>query len=317
MKLPAAQKSNAPKKCGLNIFTQSMQNEVDVEASRIKQGLHPRVQVNLTTSRRVTEDMEALQKEDPSVFQFDELIEGDGRKRESIEGLEQKKRVGLFVPSGGPLKVQSSQYISQLERRKEFRDMEKEIIEQRVINRDRKKEKDAHEDKEVFVTSAYKDRLKEREEFQRELALKEKIDDARDASKMEHGFGFAALHRNMLEEGLRKPVGDGVPASDDTGASSSSANLKEESAVKSDIKEERTDVKDDLRGLKREISADVAGKRHKVEQVQLKEKQEQDEIAENEKQNQRREKEKQEQQEREEKANSARERYLARKKASV
>ena len=78
-----------------------MQNEVDVEASRIKQGLHPRVQVNLTTSRRVTEDMEALQKEDPSVFQFDELIEGDGRKRESIEGLEQKKRVdynffGLF-----------------------------------------------------------------------------------------------------------------------------------------------------------------------------------------------------------------------------
>merc|ERR1712112_4825 len=189
-----------------------------------------------------------------------------------IEGLEQKKRVGLFVPSGGPLKVQSSQYISQLERRKEFRDMEKEIIEQRVINRDRKKEKDAHEDKEVFVTSAYKDRLKEREEFQRELALKEKIDDARDASKMEHGFGFAALHRNMLEEGLRKPVGDGVPASDDTGASSSSVNLKEESAVKSDIKEERTDVKDDLRGLKREISADVAGKRHKVEQVQLKEK---------------------------------------------
>merc|ERR1712114_3913 len=265
-----------------------------------------------------------LQKEDPSVFQFDELIEGDGRKRESIEGLEQKKRVGLFVPSGGPLKVQSSQFLRlsplfarEILRRKEFRDMEKEIIEQRVINRDRKKEKDAHEDKEVFVTSAYKDRLKEREEFQRELALKEKIDDARDASKMEHGFGFAALHRNMLEEGLRKPVGDGVPASDDTGASSSSANLKEESAVKSDIKEERTDVKDDLRGLKREISADVAGKRHKVEQVQLKEKQEQDEIAENEKQNQRREKEKQEQQEREEKANSARERYLARKKASV
>jgi len=314
MKLPAAQKSNAPKKCSLNIFTQSMRNEVDVEASRIKQGLHPRVQVNLTTSRRVTEDMEALQKEDPSVFQFDELIEDDGRKRESIEGLEQKKRVGLFVPSGGPLKVPSSQYISQLERRKEFRDMEKEIIEQRVINRDRKKEKDAHEDKEVFVTSAYKDRLKEREEFLRELASKEKIDDARDASKMEHGFGFAALHRNMLEEGLRKPV---VPVSDDTGASSSSANLKEESAVKSDIKEERTDVKDDLRGLKREISADVAEKRHKVEQVQLKEKQEHDETAENEKQNQRREKEKQEQQEREQKANSARERYLARKKASV
>jgi len=315
MKLPAAQKSNVPKKCSLNIFTQSMQNEVDVEASRIKQGLHPRVQVNLTTSRRVTEDMEALQKEDPSVFQFDELIEDDGRKRESIEGLEQKKRVGLFVPSGGPLKVPSSQYISQLERRKEFRDMEKEIIEQRVINRDRKKEKDAHEDKEVFVTSAYKDRLKEREEFLRELASKEKIDDARDASKMEHGFGFAALHRNMLEEGLRKPVG--VPVSDDTGASSSSANLKEESAVKSDIKEERTDVKDDLRGLKREISDDVTGKRHKVEQVQLKEKQEHDETAENEKQNQRREKEKQEQQEREQKANSAKERYLARKKASV
>jgi len=243
----AAKKKSEPKKApaGLSIFAESMKEEENKEEERIRQGFHPRVQITSGTSRQLEEQMGSIMKEDPTAFQYDELTVADedaalAKKKNQVqtEGLEQKKRVGLFIPTGGPQQGQKSQYISKLEKVKEFRDMEKEIVEQRVINRDRKKEKNLYGDKDVFVTSAYKERLKERDSFLREQALKDHQDEVRDAGKMENGMGFAAFHRTLLDSACdAKPV-----PSASSGASASASHT-----AKKEVKKEQGDGEDERR----------------------------------------------------------------------
>eukprot|EP00397_Hematodinium_sp_SG-2012_P034880 GEMP01037453.1.p1 GENE.GEMP01037453.1~~GEMP01037453.1.p1 ORF type:complete len:352 (+),score=116.26 GEMP01037453.1:56-1111(+) len=341
----AAQKKPEPKKphAAMNLFAQSMQDEDAVEAARIKQGFHPRVQINQSTSRRVREDMDALMKEDPNVFQFDELLEDDpalsskARQAGPTEGLEQKKRVGLFIPDGGP-QTSESQYVSRLEKMKEFRDMEKEIIDQRVINRERKKDQNQHGDKEVFVTSAYKDRLKEREKFQKDMALKEKMDEARDASKMEHGLGFVALHRTLLDSGrdatkkTENPTTEAkheVKAEMEEDRARSSSSRHNDDDVKRQIDEStprrpkqeegerRPKREEGERSPKREEEGERKPKREEPAAIDEEPTQKKIKVVCNEeRQKEERQREETAKKEREDKAQSARERYLARKKAT-
>lgn len=212
----AAAKKPEPKKApaGLSIFAESMEEEENVEKERIKQGFHPRVKISSGTSKQLEEQMDTIAKEDPTAFQFDELLAEDedaclakAKSKVQTEGLDQKKRVGLFIPTGGPNDGKKSQYIQKLEKVREFREMEKEIVEQKVINRERKKEKNLYGEKDVFVTSAYKERLKERDSFLKAQKAKDEEDEARDAGKMEHGMGFAAFHRTLLDSACdTKPV---------------------------------------------------------------------------------------------------------------
>jgi len=213
----AAKKKPEPLKkapAGLSIFAESMEEEENAEKERIKQGFHPRVEISGGTSKQLEEQMDSIVKEDPTAFQFDELLAEDedaslakAKSKVQTEGLDQKKRVGLFIPTGGPNEGQKSQYIQKLEKVREFREMEKEIVEQKVINRERKKEKNLYGEKDVFVTSAYKERLKERDSFLKAQKAKDEEDEARDAEKMEHGMGFAAFHRTLLDSACdTKPV---------------------------------------------------------------------------------------------------------------
>jgi len=238
----AGAKAAAPKKTvatsAFNLFSASMDAEDEMEETRTKQGYHPRVPLNTFQSKTVDEELKKIQEEDPTAFQFDELLEDEdekireAKKKIQVEGLEQKKRVGLFVPDGGPQVNQQSRYIGNLEKAKEFRDMEKEIIEQRVINRDRKKDITKHGEKDAFVTSAYKKRLEERDEFLRGQRAKEIRDEERDATKMEHGLGFAALHRTLLDT-VDKPR---IKKGDDDQTASASSPTKRE--IKEEIKKE-------------------------------------------------------------------------------
>jgi len=313
------QKKPQPGRLAVNIFAEAMQAEEKAETERKKKELHPHVQVNVSVSKGEQEQMDRLQNEDKTVFQYDELLDDktasvrQASQKGPTEGLEQKKRIGLFVPAGGPKVDGRSNYIEKLQKVMERREIEKEIIEQRVINRERKKDQELFGEKEVFVTSAYKERLKERKQFEVEMLEKDRVDAARDAAKMEHGLGFAALHRTFLDREDAQHAA-GVGGYEKAGPSVAKQEVKEEvtetaaSELQRDPKTKKEEVKEEIKDEEQEAKVAPPPSK-KLKQLTAEEeeaaRQEQEALKAREKV------------EREDKAKSARERYLARKKAAA
>jgi len=151
-----------------------------------------------------------LLAQDPSVFQYDEVLDDikAERNEESVaqavraDVQTQKKRTGLTVPEGAEgvrtgVKRQTK-YIEKVKVATDRRRVEQQIVEDRLL----KKEKNARKDAEVFVTEAFKEELKKRQKFVDELERQEAMDEARAAEKQEHGTGFADMYRNLLNGGL-------------------------------------------------------------------------------------------------------------------
>jgi len=153
---------------------------------------------------------EILQTEDPTIFQYDEVIDDikEDLDLQSItqnvrtDALQQKKRIGLTVPSGADgVKTgtkRQAKYIEKVLVATDRRKVEQQIIEDRLL----KKEKEQNKDCEVFVTEAFKEELKRRKKFEDDLQEQELRDQQRAADKQEHGSGFADMYRNLLNGGL-------------------------------------------------------------------------------------------------------------------
>lgn len=247
---------------------------------------------------------EAIMAEDPTVFQYDEVID-DIKEEMNLEAtassirtdvMQQKKRVGLTVPAGAEeVKTgskRSAKYIEKVIVATDRRKVEQQIIEDRLL----KKEKEARKDCEVLVTEAFKEELKRRKKFEDELEAQDLRDSIKAAEKQEHGLGFADMYRNLLNGGLATSRGcekirELAPAREDL------PEVKlEEFEAKAEVKEE-LDVKEEVKKEEEEekllIPAAPALFREKVQAA-----------AEDKKV-------------REEKAMSAKERYLARKKGQA
>lgn len=85
-------------------------------------------------------------EEDPSVFAYDEVY--DDMKSEAASGNQDK---GTKKPK----------YMDNLMKSAELRKREKERREEKTIQKEREQEGDEFKDKEAFVTTAYKEKLKE------------------------------------------------------------------------------------------------------------------------------------------------------------
>eukprot|EP00440_Ansanella_granifera_P056900 gb/GFBE01061680.1/.p1 GENE.gb/GFBE01061680.1/~~gb/GFBE01061680.1/.p1 ORF type:complete len:358 (+),score=136.44 gb/GFBE01061680.1/:1-1074(+) len=250
---------------------------------------------------------EALMAEDPSVFQYDEVLDDmkeemgleTGPEKIRAEALTQKKRVGLHVPEGAQeVKTgtkRSAKYIEKVMLATDRRRVEQQIVEDRLL----KKEKEARKDAEVFVTAGFKEELKRRKKFEDELEAQEVRDQINAAEKQENGAGFASMYRNLLNGGLASGRG-GEKVKDIKAARE---DLEEEQeVVKEEVKEEEEDedkLKAELVPLvpKAEVKEEATSEGHGVQDVK----------ADPDKKVDEREK-------REEKALSAKERYLLRKK---
>jgi len=248
---------------------------------------------------------EKMMSEDPSVFQYDEVLD-DIKEELGVEsaadkiradGLQQKKRVGLHVPDGADaVKTgikRSAKYVDKVKIATDRRRVEQQIVEDRLL----KKEKEARKDSEVFVTEAFKEELKRRKKFEDELEAQEEMDQRNAAEKQEHGAGFASMYRNLLNGGLASSRGgekvrEVQPAREDL-------EVKEEMK---DIKDEDDDkIKAELAPLveKAEVKEEQSSEQHGVQDVAA--------LAAPGSKEEAKEK-------REEKALSAKERYLLRKK---
>lgn len=157
---------------------------------------------------------EVMMASDPTVFQYDEILDDmkEENGQEKVQAVRtdvllQKKRVGLTVTAGADDVKNGSKrpakYIEQVLIATDRRRVEQQVIEDRLL----KKEKEARKDCEVFVTEAFKEELKKRKKFEDELEQQDMKDKFRAADKQENGLGFAEMYRNLLNGGLASSRG--------------------------------------------------------------------------------------------------------------
>lgn len=262
---------------------------------------------------------EALQASDPTVFQYDEVID-DVQSARDVEGpsqavrtsaLEQKKRVGLVIPQGGAGVAtgsrRTSKYIENVIVATDRRRAEQQIVEDKLLRKD----KDKFAGCETFVTSGFKEELKRRKKFEEELERQDYVDKLKAAEKQSDGKGFADMYRNLLNGGLATSRGgeklkEQAPAYEEDMKQEAGDDVKEEKVddIKDEVKDEvkKETVKSD------EDGADSSGA-HGVREAQA--------SAEDGAPAAKRPRKEDEAEERQEKAMSARERFLARKKAAA
>ncbi|KAL7511302.1 hypothetical protein ACHAXN_008216 [Cyclotella atomus] len=98
----------------------------------------------------------------------------------------------------------SSKYISRLLESSKRRTREQEIVYEKKIAKEQAREEEAmqYEGKERFVTSAYKRKLAEREEWMKEEKERERLEKEEDVTKKKiGGFLFAGIGRSLLSGG--------------------------------------------------------------------------------------------------------------------
>mmetsp|Transcript_8667 Transcript_8667/g.21355 ORF Transcript_8667/g.21355 Transcript_8667/m.21355 type:complete len:366 (-) Transcript_8667:131-1228(-) len=139
-------------------------------------------------------DREEALKQDPTVFQYDEVFDNIQTKRaDQVAAAKKEKR------------VRKSRYIENLMKKAKEREIEQAIVEERVLLKERKENDHLYGDKGKYVTGAYKKALKERELWMRERERLDAIDEAK-AEKAKDGLGYnAGLMSHLL---TRKSAGN-------------------------------------------------------------------------------------------------------------
>lgn len=117
-------------------------------------------------------------KEDPSVFQYDEVIDEIEKQKAKID------------PKAANNVSKEPKYIAGIMKAAAKRQMEFEKLQERKIHKERENEGDLWKDKEVFVTSAYKKKLEERKRIEEEERNQDRVDALLDVSKQKDLSGF-------------------------------------------------------------------------------------------------------------------------------
>eukprot|EP00918_Siedleckia_nematoides_P039858 GHVU01086605.1.p1 GENE.GHVU01086605.1~~GHVU01086605.1.p1 ORF type:complete len:259 (+),score=70.67 GHVU01086605.1:487-1263(+) len=178
----------------------------------------------LRTDKLAEKKRQELLKEDPKIFSYgdddeDSLLEEDegreggegggvrarGSKAASKDGAgaaaagegeeasaaPEKPPCGLvYVPTAESKK--RPRYIKALLDRADHRELEQEIIQERILKKEREAEGDEYADKEEFVTGGYKRELERRAKYQEEVERAEE----REAKKPKQ---LTSFHRQLLE----------------------------------------------------------------------------------------------------------------------
>lgn len=157
---------------------------------------------------KLDKNLQKLLDENPEAFQYDEHLdekELEKRNRTRTDALIQTKRVGLHVMDENfheKLEGKKSLYVKGMMEGKERRDLERAIMEQKVVNREIEAEnkEGGNKNPEVFVTGAYTRELEKRKEFERKMMEKDAADAEIFQSSGGAKFGFE-LHKNLLGAG--------------------------------------------------------------------------------------------------------------------
>lgn len=133
-----------------------------------------------------------------SLTKMDEAVKQKRPRSEAFSETTEEKQGGLILrPKSKQISERKSKYIANLQRATKRREIEKEIIEEKLLKKDMKDNADKYEKTEVFVTSSYKKVLNERRQLERDMLEKDKHDLQNDVMKKKHMNDF---HRYLLEK---------------------------------------------------------------------------------------------------------------------
>jgi len=226
------------------------------------------------------------------------------------DALEQKKRVGLTVrPGAEAVQVgtkRDAKYIEKVMVAVERRRVEQQIVEDRLL----KKDMNDRKDKEVFVTQAFKEELKRRKKFEEELEAQDARDARKEATKQEDGRGFADMYRNLLNGGMATSRGGEKVLERAAAREELEGDVKKEEVKKEEEDDDEKDTvkMEDVKAEETDAETKAEGTGHGVKDVVS---------APIETADAKKMREAAEKEQREEKAMSAKERYLARKRAAA
>ncbi|KAJ8736395.1 hypothetical protein PYW08_007051 [Mythimna loreyi] len=140
---------------------------------------------NTTRQAKISQEQALI--EDPTVYQYDEIYEEMASKKE-------KEKVKTKVEK-------KPQYIENLMKAANKRKIENERRIERQVQKEREKEGDEFQDKEVFVTSAYKKKLEEMRLEEEKEKREEYLENIGDVTKQKDLGGF---YRHLYEQKLGK-----------------------------------------------------------------------------------------------------------------
>lgn len=171
-------------------------------------------EASISQKRQARVIQEDALKEDPTIFQYDEVYDDINATREEAKKAKTTQ-------------VRESKYISRLLVTAEKRKLEQESRLERKIQKEREAEGDMFKDKEVFVTSSYRAKLEAIKKAEEEAKREEYLEGIGDVRKQNDLSGF---YRHMYEQKMGGPE---KPKEDE----------KDKEDKESDTKPDKIDIK--------------------------------------------------------------------------
>ncbi|CAI5527924.1 unnamed protein product [Closterium sp. Naga37s-1] len=219
-------------------------DEDGVEADIARQNLKKRSQ------RETEQQHEAAMAEDPSVFDYDGVYDTIHAARTS-RAKEAVQRQARYIPN--------------LLKTTKDREKEKELVQERLLAKERAKEEEEYAGKERFVTRAYREKLAERQRWLAEEKRKEAEEAANDVTKR---TDLTDLYRNLYRAQDAQAKSPGAPtAQAETGVKPSGrlAGGEEGEKQRSGSKERELPVGEPMgRGKQGEAPAVLSAERERV-----------------------------------------------------
>ncbi|KAJ2212689.1 hypothetical protein EV179_004436 [Coemansia sp. RSA 487] len=148
-------------------------------------------------SRESAKLAKELEETNPSVYEYDEVYDSISAARSRINEVRKKK------DNSKP------KYMEKLLETAKRRQMQQEVVKERILEKERQREGDMYANKETFVTSAYKELKDQRQQLVKEEERQEEEDDCKSAanSKAKQLFGASAgFYREFLDQVDRDDV---------------------------------------------------------------------------------------------------------------
>ncbi|KAJ2515742.1 Nuclear speckle splicing regulatory protein 1 [Coemansia sp. RSA 1939] len=158
----------------------------------------PAVFTGGTHSRESAKLAKQLEETDPSVYAYDEVYDSISEARSRISSSRKKKDDS------------KPKYMEKLLETAKRRQVQQEVVKERVLEKERQREGEKYADKETFVTSAYKELKDQRQKLVEEEEKQEEEEAVRVASansKSKQLFGASAgFYREFLDRVNRDDV---------------------------------------------------------------------------------------------------------------
>ncbi|XP_043800954.1 nuclear speckle splicing regulatory protein 1 [Apis laboriosa] len=158
-----------------NIFGDSNDSDEEDGTDWVKKALQAEGEKN-KIKKQIKLNMQKALKENPTIFQYDEVYDDIERKKDQSKSTKDEKK--------------KPKYIQNLLKAAERRKKEQEYRIERMVQKEREAEGTMYADKESFVTSAYRAKLEEFKRMEEEENRMDKLEAIADVKKQQDMSGF-------------------------------------------------------------------------------------------------------------------------------